>query len=105
MNELKTQLESLQSVSRLSDAASGLETPLLGAASAASSASTRRADDKHRDQLRRVERDRKDAQEVRGRLVLVPQTTWRRFRFLCHGPIKTCSIFAENGERVESAGR
>ena len=60
VNELKGQVESMQSVSRMSDA--DLEAQFMGSASSRRTMTT--VDERHRDQLRKVEKERKDAQEV-----------------------------------------
>ena len=60
VNELKGQVESMQSVSRMSDA--DLEAQSMGSASSRRTMTT--MDERHRDQLRKVEKERKDAQEV-----------------------------------------
>ena len=60
VNELKGQVESMQSVSRMSDA--DLEAQFMGCASSRRTMTT--MDERHRDQLRKVEKERKDAQEV-----------------------------------------
>ena len=60
VNELKGQVESMQSVSRMSDA--DLEAQFIGSASSRRNMTT--MDERHRDQLRKVEKERKDAQEV-----------------------------------------
>ena len=60
VNELKGQVESMQSVSRMSDA--DLEAQFMGSASSRRTMTT--MDERHRDQLRKVEKERKDAQEV-----------------------------------------
>lgn len=50
----------MQSVSRMSDA--DMEAQFMGSASSRRTTST--MDEKHRDQLRKLEKERKDAQEV-----------------------------------------
>ena len=60
VSELKGQVESMQSVSRMSDA--DMEAQFMGSASSRRTMTT--MDERHRDQLRKVEKERKDAQEV-----------------------------------------